>query len=41
VPGLGNRVRIFLADTGRASDLLGRDSLAAGGFRPAAKRAAG
>jgi 3-phytase len=38
VPGLGNRARIFVADTGRASDVLGRDSLAGGGFRPAAKR---
>ena len=38
VSGLGNRVRIFVADTSRASDVLERDSLAGGGFRPAAKR---
>jgi hypothetical protein len=28
VPGLGNRVRIFVADTSRATDVLERDSLA-------------
>lgn len=38
VPGVGNKVRVYEIDVRGATDVLPRESLAGGGYRPVAKR---